>query len=101
MDSVECVKSVTKYSARIENVSELKEKLKIALDAALLGSPGSVVLDYSSGMIKLHQKAQRRRKFLHTKLDSGYSVPDYSQIARTFNIPITILTISNLTNYAN
>lgn len=45
-----------------------------------------ILNNYSSGMIKSKQKAQKRKQFVHTTLESGYNVPDFKKIAESFSI---------------
>ena len=45
-----------------------------------------ILNNYSSGMIKSKQRAQNRKQFVHTTLESGYNVPDFKKIAESFSI---------------
>lgn len=58
--------------------------------------PITIVLlnNNSSGMICSVQKAQRRKNFIHTTSDNGYTVPDFKKIAEAFGVSLVEITIS-------
>lgn len=47
-DTVSCLEHITKYAARIETPTEVREKLEIAVNTAINGRPGAVFLDFLS-----------------------------------------------------
>jgi len=51
-DTVSSIKNVTKYSARIEELSELKSVLSDAVKSALSSPQGPVFIDFLSGIFK-------------------------------------------------
>jgi acetolactate synthase-1/2/3 large subunit len=54
-----------------------------------------IINNYSSGMIRSKQKSRFNSHFIHTTLDSGYSVPNFHAIAKAFSIPYYVIKNGN------
>lgn len=58
------------------------------------GLPIQIVVlnNHASGMIRGREKKACQGKFLHTTLDSGYSVPDFKAIAEAYGLTYRVIT---------
>jgi acetolactate synthase-1/2/3 large subunit len=50
-DTVSCIEHLTKYSARIESLSEVQEIFDLAIETAINGRPGAVFIDFLSKVL--------------------------------------------------
>lgn len=63
-----------------------------------------IINNQSSGMIRSRQKQKYDSHFIHTTIDSGYSAPDFQQIAKAYKIryhDITELNIETISSFLN
>jgi len=65
--------------------------------------PITIVLlnNFSSGMIRTKQKIKYGKNFIHTTLDSGYSVPNFSNIAKAYGVKYYNIDKSNTKKVLN